>query len=61
MPDYMVERVLDVKAEVGESPAWSVQDQALYWVDIHKSTINRLHAGTGLNSIGWGGKFPPEN
>src|SRR5438105_941077 len=29
-----VKCVLDAKAGLGESPVWSVADQALYWVDI---------------------------
>jgi len=32
---------------LGESPVWSVQDEALYWVNIHGPTIHRLKPGTG--------------
>src|SRR5258708_24632152 len=31
--------------EVGESPVWREQDQALYWVDIPARTIARLAVG----------------
>jgi L-arabinonolactonase len=32
---------------LGESPIWSVAEQALYWVDIKNPTIHRFHPGTG--------------
>jgi len=32
--------------EVGESPVWREQEQALYWVDIPARTITRLDVGT---------------
>ena len=31
--------------EVGESPVWREQEQALYWVDIPARTIARLVVG----------------
>lgn len=33
---------------LGESPIWSVQDEALYWVDIQAPAIHRLHPGSGV-------------
>ena len=45
MSNFQVKRVLEIKAELGESPAWCVEDQSLYWVDIHKKTINPLSPG----------------
>lgn len=36
-----VECVLDVKNTVGESPVWSIREQALYWVDIPAGRIQR--------------------
>ena len=30
-----VDCVLDIKANLGESPIWSTKDQILYWVDIN--------------------------
>jgi sugar lactone lactonase YvrE len=41
--------VLDAKAMLGESPVWSAEEQALYWVDIIGATLNRLDPGTGQN------------
>ncbi len=32
---------------LGESPIWSVEEQALYWVDIRNPTIHRLDPATG--------------
>lgn len=46
-----VECVLRFDAEVGEGPAWSVEDQALYWIDIHRCTINRLDPATAENKV----------
>jgi sugar lactone lactonase YvrE len=33
----------DVRNKVGESPVWSVQEQALYWVDIEGQQIHRVN------------------
>ena len=41
--------VLDVKADLGECPLWSVGEQALYWVDIHAPALNRFDPATGAN------------
>ncbi len=35
---------------VGESPVWSVAEQALYWVDIEGQRLNRLEWATRLQS-----------
>ena len=51
MTGFRVERVLDIKAQLGESPAWSVEQQALFWLDIHGLTINRFHPASGRNDI----------
>src|SRR6516225_7016640 len=32
----------DVRCQVGESPLWSVQEQALYWVDIEGRRLHRF-------------------
>jgi sugar lactone lactonase YvrE len=44
-----VERVLDVKALNGESPAWSEQRGALIWVDIRGSAIHAFDPKTLSN------------
>lgn len=35
---------------LGESPVWSVSEQALYWVDILAPAIHRWHLGGGARS-----------
>jgi sugar lactone lactonase YvrE len=35
------ELILDARNATGESPVWSVRDQALYWVDIPAGRLNR--------------------
>ena len=42
--------VLDVKASLGECPLWSVDEQALYWVDINAPSLNRFDPARGTNS-----------
>jgi sugar lactone lactonase YvrE len=44
-----VECVLRIEAIVGESPVWSVREQALYWVDILGQKIHRFHPDSGGN------------
>src|SRR4051794_12885699 len=39
--------VLDARAELGECPVWSAEEQALYWVDIRAPALHRLHPDTG--------------
>jgi len=39
--------VLDARAELGECPVWSVEEQALYWIDIHAPALHRLDPATG--------------
>jgi sugar lactone lactonase YvrE len=39
--------VLDAKAQLGECPVWSVDEQALYWVDILAPALHRLDPATG--------------
>lgn len=41
--------VLDVKADLGECPLWSVDEQALYWVDINAPALNRFDPVAGAN------------
>ncbi|RTL86871.1 MAG: SMP-30/gluconolactonase/LRE family protein [Hyphomicrobiales bacterium] len=36
------ELVLDVKARTGESPVWSEDEQALYWIDIEEPALHRF-------------------
>jgi sugar lactone lactonase YvrE len=41
--------VLDARALLGECPVWSVDDRALYWVDINAPALNRFDPATGGN------------
>lgn len=43
--DY--ECVLDYAAQTGESPVWSVSEQALYWIDIQQPALHRFDPATG--------------
>ena len=44
--------VLDIRAELGEGPVWSVREQALYFVDIEGQTIHRFHPEEGRH-VSW--------
>jgi len=41
--------VLDVRSSLGECPVWSIEEQALYWVDINAPSLNRFDPATGEN------------
>lgn len=45
------ECVLDVKANLGECALWSVDDAALWWVDINAPSLNRFDPATGRNRV----------
>lgn len=49
MTQFEVKHVLDIKAKLGEAPGWSVEQKALYWVDIERNTLNRFDPATGRN------------
>src|SRR3954454_17378348 len=34
--------VLDARAELGECPVWSIEEQALYWVETPRPALHRL-------------------
>jgi sugar lactone lactonase YvrE len=42
---------LDIKAELGEAPLWSPEQQALIWLDIRKDTLNRFDPVSGANCV----------
>jgi sugar lactone lactonase YvrE len=42
-----VERVLPVQNRLGEGPRWSMEEQALYWVDIENDAFHRFDPATG--------------
>ncbi|WP_308917819.1 SMP-30/gluconolactonase/LRE family protein [Jannaschia sp. LMIT008] len=39
------------RSGVGESPVWSVEEAALYWVDITGHAVRRLHPATGTEDV----------
>lgn len=41
--------VANCQNQTGESPVWSVAEQALYWVDIPQGQIFRWHAAQGVS------------
>ena len=41
------ERVTDPVDAVGESPVWRAMEESLYWVDIARRRIHRLHLASG--------------
>lgn len=44
-----IDLVLDAKAALGESPVWSVAEQALYFVDIKGQRIHRFDPASGAH------------
>jgi sugar lactone lactonase YvrE len=50
MTNFQVNRVLDIKAGLGEGVLWSVEEQALFWLDGHIPTLNRFDPKSGKNS-----------
>lgn len=45
--------VLDAKATIGESPVWSAEEQALYWVDSLAPALFRLDPYSGAQQSWW--------
>lgn len=43
--------VLDIKAESGETPIWSVAEQRLFWVDQLSFNLNSFDPATGANEV----------
>jgi sugar lactone lactonase YvrE len=48
--DASLERVGSMRCAVGESPTWSVREQAWYWVDIVAKTIWRFDPASGATN-----------
>ncbi len=44
-----VDCVLDIKANLGEGPIWSIVDQNLYWVDVNNCQLNKYNPINGKN------------
>jgi sugar lactone lactonase YvrE len=45
-----VERVTSFRSVLGESPVWSVTEQALYWTDIREPAVHRLDPSSGATT-----------
>jgi sugar lactone lactonase YvrE len=48
---FKVDCVLDIRAELGECPVWSVSERALYWVDIYVGRLHRFDPATGTDRL----------
>ena len=46
-----IEMVLESHSRVGEGAVWSVEEQALYWVDIPPGHLNRFDPSNGENTV----------
>jgi sugar lactone lactonase YvrE len=51
VPTSELELVVDAHATVGEGPVWSVEEQALYWVDILGNAVHRFEPATGADRV----------
>ncbi|MBV9358536.1 MAG: SMP-30/gluconolactonase/LRE family protein [Chloroflexi bacterium] len=49
VPASELELLVDAHAIVGEGPVWSVDEQALYWVDIIGDAVHRYDPATGAD------------
>src|SRR4051812_39304104 len=45
-----VERVLDIRQTLGESPVWCTREQVLYWVDLRGPSLHRWDPITGRHA-----------
>lgn len=46
-----VEPVVKSQSKLGEGPLWSVDEQALYWVDIHNQHVERFHPESNQHQV----------
>lgn len=46
-----VELVLDAKAEIGEGPVWSTEEQVLYWTNIPRGELHRFDPASGKDTF----------
>jgi sugar lactone lactonase YvrE len=47
MGNLKAELVLDARAELGECPIWSVEEQRLWWIDIDGKALHRFDPASG--------------
>ena len=48
MPNCEIELLVDAKAEIGESPLWVAEQNALYWIDVKAPALHRTEMTTRL-------------
>ncbi len=46
-----LEHVVASQSKLGEGPLWSVDEQALYWVDIHRQRIEQFHPASSQHQV----------
>ncbi len=51
MRDTPFRCVLDTKSKLSESPTWSVDEQALWFVDINAPSLHRFDPATGAHAV----------
>jgi len=45
------ESIVPLSSDLGESPIWDAEQQALYWVDVRGNTLNRYDPASGTNRV----------
>ena len=58
MPEIRVERVLEVKAILGEGPIWDADAKVLWWLDIVGKNLHRFHPDSGRDESWKVGQMP---
>src|SRR5437868_1471258 len=48
---YEIEHLLTARNKLGEGPVWSIEELALYWVDIENNCFHHLYPATGNHEI----------
>lgn len=46
-----LENVVKSQSKLGEGPLWSVEEQSLYWVDIHSQRVERFHPASNVHQV----------
>ena len=46
-----LESIVASQSKLGEGPLWSVDEQSLYWVDIHRQRVERYHPSSRQHDV----------
>jgi sugar lactone lactonase YvrE len=46
-----IENAIKSQSKLGEGPLWSVDEQSLYWVDIHNQRVERFHPASNGHQV----------